>query len=296
LTFCRLCVVDASDVTPARGLTIAQLVERTGVAAATLRIWEARHGFPSPSRLPGGHRRYSESDIELVRAVQSGRAEGLSLAAAIRRSLEAGTLIPAPSIFAGLAARRPDLRSITLAKPAMLALTHAIEDEHCAQASGGVLVGSFQRTRFYRQSERRWRELARTATKAVALADFKTLRDPRGGPLEVPLGRAHPLAREWAIVFHAPGASACLAAWEIPQATAPRERERHFEALWSPEPEVARAAIEVAAESIALLAPTIAASLTDALAPAAQSSPELRGAVKQAHRMLAYLGEQRSEG
>jgi DNA-binding transcriptional MerR regulator len=196
--------VDAFDVTPAPSLTITQLVERTGVAAATLRIWEARHGFPLPSRLPGGHRRYSESDVELVRAVQSGRAEGLSLAAAIRRSLEAGTLTPAPSIFAGLAARRPDLQSMTLVKPAMLALTHAIEDEHCARASGGVLVGSFQRARFYRQSERRWRELARTATTAVALADFKTLREPAGGPLEVPVGRAHPRARAWAIVFHAP--------------------------------------------------------------------------------------------
>ena len=29
-------------------------------------MWESRHGFPSPARLPGGHRRYSERDVEAV--------------------------------------------------------------------------------------------------------------------------------------------------------------------------------------------------------------------------------------
>ena len=65
------------------GLTTTQLSERTGVPAATLRMWEARHGFPVPARLPGGHRRYSETDVELVRAVIRQREQGLSLAAAI---------------------------------------------------------------------------------------------------------------------------------------------------------------------------------------------------------------------
>jgi DICT domain-containing protein/predicted DNA-binding transcriptional regulator AlpA len=287
--------VSASAATPASGLSTAQLVQRTGVAAATLRMWEARHGFPSPARLPGGHRRYRESDVELVRAVVRGREHGLSLAAAIRRSLSAETGSPTGSIFAGLAPRRPELRPMTLTKPALLALTRAIEDEHCAGASGGVLVGSFQRARFYRSSERRWRELARTARLAIALADFKRLRPGPGGVVEVPVAREHPLAREWALVFHAPGASACLAAWEIPQVSAGAggEQGRRFEVLWSPEPEVAHAAIEVAIESLCALAPSLAKELAGALAPAVPSSPELRAAVRQAHRMLRYVGERR---
>ena len=57
--------------TPSRlsGLTTTQLAELTGVPAATLRMWEARHGFPAPGRLAGGHRRYGDRDVELVRAV-----------------------------------------------------------------------------------------------------------------------------------------------------------------------------------------------------------------------------------
>ncbi|MGZ4228656.1 MAG: DICT sensory domain-containing protein [Solirubrobacteraceae bacterium] len=281
-----------SDSNTARvsGLTTTQLAERTGVPAATLRMWEARHGFPSPARLPGGHRRYTEHDVELVRAVVRRRQDGLSLAAAIDRAGADGTTAPA-SIFAGLARRRPDLQPMMLAKPALLALSRAVEDEHLAGARGGVLVGSFQTARFYRQSERRWRELARNARVAVALADFKRLRRPAHGPVQVPVRRDHPLAREWAIVMHAPEASACLAAWEIPASSEPADAGRRFEVLWSPEPEVVLDALAVATELIAALAPDVGRALEatgrQAVVP---SSPELRAAVKQAHRMLAYVG------
>ncbi len=273
------------------GLTTAQLAQRTGVAAGTLRMWESRHGFPASARGSGGHRRYSEADVELVRAVVRLRREGLSLTAAIRRA-SAELTVSAASIFAGLAERRGDLQSITLHKRALLALSHAIEDDHCARAAGGVLVGSFQKVRFYRQSERRWQELARTASLAVALADFKHLRQPARRPVEVPVRSSEPVAREWVIAFLTPGASACLAAWEIPQPTVVPDRERMFEVLWSPEPEVAATAVGVAAEVITDAAPAIARRLRAALEePAAPSPPELRVAVGQAHRMLAYLGD-----
>ncbi|HET7051392.1 MAG TPA: DICT sensory domain-containing protein [Solirubrobacteraceae bacterium] len=282
--------MSASNTGRVSGLTTTQLAEHTGVPAATLRMWEARHGFPSPARLPGGHRRYSADDVELVRAVVRLRQEGLSLVAAIGRAGADGTVAPA-SIFAGLARRRPDLQSMKLVKPTLLALSRAVEDECLASARSGVLVGSFQTARFYGQSERRWRELARNARVAVALADFKRLRRPAHGPVQVPVRRDHPLAREWAIVMHAPDASACLAAWEIPASSEPADADRRFEVLWSPEPEVAREAVAIAAEVIAPLAPSIATTLESILdEPAAPSSADLRAAVRQAHRMLAYIG------
>jgi len=272
-------------------LTTAQLAQRTGVPPGTLRMWELRHDFPQPARLAGGHRRYSERDVEAVLNVVSLREQGLSLAPAIASAV-AASRTPPLSIFAGLAQRRPDLQPMMLAKPSMLALTRAIEDEYCAAAGAGVLVGSFQRARFYRQSERRWRELARTARLAVALADFKALRHRSGALVEVPIGRDDPLAREWAIVVRAPGTSACLAAWEIPEAHARADSDRRFEALWSPEGDLAVAAISVAAELIEPLAPSVAerlqATARDPIAPAA---PEARAAARQAHRMLAYLAE-----
>ncbi len=42
-------------------LTISDLARLTGVPSATLRSWESRHGFPRPTRLAGGHRRYARS-------------------------------------------------------------------------------------------------------------------------------------------------------------------------------------------------------------------------------------------
>ena len=64
-------------------------------------MWEQRHSFPVPERLPSGHRRYSESDVELVLRVLRERAAGLSLAAAIARVRDTEPE-PASSIFAGL--------------------------------------------------------------------------------------------------------------------------------------------------------------------------------------------------
>ena len=39
-----------------------------------------------------------------------------------------------------------------------------------------LLIAAFQCERFYRAYERRWRELARTAELAIALADFERPR------------------------------------------------------------------------------------------------------------------------
>ena len=47
-------------------LTIAAVATRTGVSVATLRAWERRYGFPVPQRLPGGHRRYTEADVDAI--------------------------------------------------------------------------------------------------------------------------------------------------------------------------------------------------------------------------------------
>ena len=82
--------------------------ERTGVAAATLRMGDPAR-VPTPSlRLKSGHRRYAPGDAELVRLVLREREAGLSLAAAIGRAL-ASTAAGESSVFAGL--RGDDPRS-----------------------------------------------------------------------------------------------------------------------------------------------------------------------------------------
>src|SRR5690348_7170482 len=115
------------------GLGIGEVVERTGVAEATLRMWGRRHGFPAPQRLASGHRGYSEREIELIRPVAAKRAAGLALPVAIEQAQSEGSK-PATSVFTTLRRRRPDLEPRVLLKPMMLALSQAIEDEALARA------------------------------------------------------------------------------------------------------------------------------------------------------------------
>jgi len=276
-------------VTASAELSTAQLAARTGLPAGTLRMWESRHGFPTPARLPGGHRRYSEHDVEAVLEVLRLRQQGLSLPAAIERASRQEEAREA-SVFAGLRRRRPELAPASLSKTAVLQISHAIEDEYLASAARGLVFGSFQRERFYRASERRWRELARTAELAVAVADFEEIRRPEAAPSEVPLELHQPLAREWTLIIDAPGAAACLAAWEKPSPTELPERARHFETLWSFEPEVVRTATEVCAELLWRLAPEIARRLPEPGADASLGADELRFASALAQRIVGYLG------
>jgi DICT domain-containing protein len=276
-------------------LSTAQLAARTGLPAGTLRMWESRHGFPAPARLPGGHRRYSERDVEVVLEVLRLRQQGLSLPAAIeraRRTDPAGE----QSVFAGLRRRRPDVAPIVLPKHVVLAMSHAIEDEYLARATRGLVLGCFQQERFYRQAQRRWRELSRTADVAVAVAAFARAAQPPGEPSEVPIEVRHPLAREWTLLIDAPGAHACLAAWEQPSQEELPDRRRRFEVMWSFEPDVVRAATEVASELLWTLSPDTARRLPDAGDAAGTGADDLRFAGALAQRMVGYLGALASAG
>lgn len=71
-------------------LSIGELARRTGVREETLRVWERRYGLPRPARTSGGHRRYPESDVALVREMRRLIAAGWATGSAARRVLEAG--------------------------------------------------------------------------------------------------------------------------------------------------------------------------------------------------------------
>ena len=63
-------------------LRIGAVARRTGVAVATLRAWESRYGVLQPCRSDGGHRLYSEDDVDRVLAVLRLTAQGWSVSAA----------------------------------------------------------------------------------------------------------------------------------------------------------------------------------------------------------------------
>ncbi len=249
--------------------------------ADTLRAWESRHGFPVPVRLPSGHRRYNTAHVDQVREVLDDRQAGMSLEAAIAR-LRAHDDEVEPSIFAGLRRRRPALPVHVISKRAMLALSRAIEDECCARAARPVLIGCFQQERFYRESEARWRDLARTAATAMVFADFEEDRRRRGEPQRIRLASDTPLLREWAVVCAAPDAAACVVGFERPAAAG---EPRRFEAVWSVEPAVVHDAAELgvalAGRDAATVPPTtgtdVAATLQRAAAVTSRAISYLDG-------------------
>ena len=272
-----------------QGLTIREVASRSGVPAGTLRMWEERYGFPKPARLPSGHRRFSEEQVDQVRAVVAAREAGLSLPAAIER------VAGAPeerreSLYGLLRLRRPELAPELIPKPRMIALSHAIEDECLARGHAPVLIGSFQRERFFRSEEPRWSGFAQTAAVAVAFADFETRTDTR--PVQLHVERDHQLNREWAIVCFAPGASAALAGWEPPGQDEIADAQRRFEAIWTVDPELVFEAVEAAASLAEREAPEVAEQIRRAAGPRpAPSGPEVRGVAALARRMVSYITE-----
>jgi MerR family transcriptional regulator, light-induced transcriptional regulator len=275
--------------TPTAGLTIGELSRRTGVNVATLRMWEARHGFPRVVRLPSGHRRYDERTVELVQQVQRRREAGARLEAAIS-AVAATPDIPPSSVYAELARRHPGLLPRRLRKSTLLALTWALEDECCARAQRPWLFGAFQDERFYRQAEPRWRDLARTTQGAWALARFA---DPAPAtptaPVEVDLPETSPMTREWSLVCLAPDLPAALAAWELPGQEGTPDGERLFEALWTLDPVAVRDAGRACARLVAELGHDTAGALEAADDPRPPTAVELQQATGLFNRVLAYV-------
>ena len=59
------------------------VVQQTGLKPDTLRAWERRYDLPSPERSKGGHRLYSQRDIDTIRWLMARQREGLSISRAV---------------------------------------------------------------------------------------------------------------------------------------------------------------------------------------------------------------------
>jgi len=67
------------------------VVRETALKPDTIRAWERRYGVPKPRRTPGGHRLYSQRDIDLLKWMNARQHEGLSISRIVDlwKSLEA---------------------------------------------------------------------------------------------------------------------------------------------------------------------------------------------------------------
>lgn len=59
------------------------VLRETGLAADTLRAWERRYGLPMPERTEGGHRLYSQYDVETIKWLIRKQTDGLSISRAV---------------------------------------------------------------------------------------------------------------------------------------------------------------------------------------------------------------------
>ena len=241
-------------------LAIGEIADRTGVPSSTLRSWEERVGFPVPVRTTGGQRRYRARDADRVLRVLEQRERGLNLSAAVKAALREDE-VGAGSLYADLRAAHPHLDPISASAEIMRALSWAIEDECLAHASRPVLFGCFQNSSTFEIAGRRWRELARSASAAVAMSDFEAT-DLDSSPVRVALPSDSPMLNEWSLVCHDPQLSVALVAWEVPRGRP--GAARRFEGLLTLEPDVVRdAALRCAAVAAATGAPDLGPLVAD---------------------------------
>jgi methanogenic corrinoid protein MtbC1 len=60
------------------------VIQETGIKADTLRAWERRYQLPQPHRTEGGHRLFSEYDVQTIKWLMARQKEGLSISRAVR--------------------------------------------------------------------------------------------------------------------------------------------------------------------------------------------------------------------
>ncbi len=284
----------SASLVTAASLSIGDLAERTGLAPATLRMWETRHGFPRPERRDSGHRRYDERDVERILQVVRRREAGTRLEVAIAEVARAQAAAEgppaAPSVYAALRREHPILQPQRLKKSTLLALSWAIEDECCVRAERPMIFGAFQRERYFHAAHERWKELARIARSTTVFADFSAAPEPVPGMDLVHLPEDAPMRREWVVVCESADYPAMLTAWELPgQSTVP-DRQRLFEAIWTVQPAVVRDAARACAQIAVQLGHQEATPLLYELAENPPLPPlELLNAAALLNRVVAYV-------
>ena len=66
----------SAQIESQEGLPIASVEQVTGIARATLRIWERRYGFPQPGRDLRGERCYPDEQVRKLRLIADLMAQG----------------------------------------------------------------------------------------------------------------------------------------------------------------------------------------------------------------------------
>ncbi|MBX3729461.1 MAG: cobalamin B12-binding domain-containing protein [Candidatus Sumerlaeia bacterium] len=120
------------EESPEQGVSIGAVARATGIGIETLRMWERRYGAPQSIRLPSGHRRYPETEIERLRLAAEAMRQGFrarEVAAASAGALQAMVLAGRRRYRPGDVASPSDQREEPTEIDAWLEATRQFDDE-----------------------------------------------------------------------------------------------------------------------------------------------------------------------
>lgn len=127
-----------SNQTPT--FNLKAVVRETGLKPDTLRAWERRYGMPQPKRTGGGHRLYSQKDIDTLKWLVARQNEGLSISRAVEmwRQFEAEGQDPlraiAPTPAAGVVTPAPGGDALKELRQAWVSAGLAFDERKSEQA------------------------------------------------------------------------------------------------------------------------------------------------------------------
>jgi len=99
------------------GVPIASVEQATGIARATLRIWERRYGFPQPGRDPRGERSYPDEQVRKLRLIAELMTQGYRPGRLVQLTLPQLETLAAPN-----GKERGGERAFTINDPVVSAL------------------------------------------------------------------------------------------------------------------------------------------------------------------------------
>lgn len=168
------------------------------------------------------------------------------------------------SLLQALIQAVPTLRPQMYFKSALMALSHAIEDLALVGKDPALVIANFQHERFYRQTVRRYRQIAQQTDQVYVLAEpeVESGLAVTSEPFEIiPLAVGDGLTQEWHVIVVGQYYAACLICREQVTPAAPMDQARRFEGIWTFERSVCIQAASQSLEWIIAKRPELAVKL-----------------------------------
>ncbi|MFO7961710.1 MAG: DICT sensory domain-containing protein [Nitriliruptoraceae bacterium] len=160
----------------------------------------------------------------------------------------------------------------TVSKPALIELSHALEDLVVDGDLAGTVIAGFQRSRFWATERTRYEALAADPRRR-AIVFTADEGDGAPGVQHLTVGPDHPVAREWFVITLTSSFSAVLFGRELSRPEDWEQARRRFVTVWSFDRSVVDDLLAVLSEALADSVPGATAALATARAAHPPRSP-----------------------